>query len=149
MFAACTADLAVYTFYTQEGLVTADNHTFIIQPRVNNEEELIIYEVDKEHLPHNYIEGMKGGPFTLFFQFYHKQIWGSVPVGIHCPPPHDPVDGSVTWESRGIIRYSCDPGFSLVGASVQMCLSSGEWNDSMPMCASDSSDGMTHTHRNI
>ena len=70
-------------------------------------------------------------------------------VGILCQQPKDPVDGSVTWESRGIIRYSCDPGFSLVGASVQMCLSSGEWNDSMPMCASDSSDGMTHTHRNI
>ena len=57
MFAACTADLVVHTLYTQEGLVTADNHTFIIQPRVNNEEELIIYEVDKEHLPHNYIDG--------------------------------------------------------------------------------------------
>ena len=65
-------------------------------------------------------------------------------LGTLCPVPKDPVDGSVTWESRGhnaIIRYSCDPGFSLVGASVQMCLFSGEWNDSMPMCASDSGDG--------
>ena len=58
-------------------------------------------------------------------------------LGVQCPLPEEPAFGSVIWEHRNpgsIMHYTCNDGFTLVGAASLVCLTSGEWNDSSPMC---------------
>ena len=63
----------------------------------------------------------------------------SVAGGTTCTRLSSPPGGAVTFSSSSlssgtIATYSCDSGYSLVGSSSRICLSSGSWNGSQPYC---------------
>ena len=52
-----------------------------------------------------------------------------------CGNLSDPENGIVEIdESFSLATYSCNSGYQLVGNTTRVCLSSGEWSDSEPVC---------------
>eukprot|EP00117_Sycon_ciliatum_P036248 scpid11835/ scgid3889/ Sushi, von Willebrand factor type A, EGF and pentraxin domain-containing protein 1 len=58
-------------------------------------------------------------------------------VPISCGDPGAPMNGGVSGTSFNVgatIRYECERGFVLVGASSVTCQSDGSWSSSVPLC---------------
>lgn len=67
-------------------------------------------------------------------------VWnGTAPacVSIECTLPSPPENGflHVTENTLGsAVRYSCRPGFTLVGSDTRLCLPSRQWSHTAPYC---------------
>lgn len=66
--------------------------------------------------------------------------WTSFPVCniVHCNNPAIPNNGqrtgnSFTYSSQ--LSYSCDVGYTLMGSTDIVCLSTGQWSDAVPTCS--------------
>ncbi|KAM9482681.1 beta-2-glycoprotein 1-like [Clarias gariepinus] len=54
-----------------------------------------------------------------------------------CPVPELPQDGKADFNQivyRGVITYSCNDGYVLVGANSSECLHTGQWSEPTPQC---------------
>ena len=54
-----------------------------------------------------------------------------------CPGLPNPANGTVTLSGRSpgnTATYSCNAGFSLMGAQTRTCGDDGMWSDSPPVC---------------
>ena len=58
---------------------------------------------------------------------------------VDCGDPGRPVNGIVNFSNttkESIANYSCNEGYTLVGATKRICQSNGSWSDIMPSCQS-------------
>uniref|UniRef100_A0A8C3EX58 Sushi, von Willebrand factor type A, EGF and pentraxin domain-containing protein 1 n=1 Tax=Corvus moneduloides TaxID=1196302 RepID=A0A8C3EX58_CORMO len=58
-------------------------------------------------------------------------------ISIECTLPSPPENGflDVTENTLGsAVRYTCKPGFTLVGSDIRLCLPSREWSHTAPYC---------------
>ncbi|CAK8684025.1 unnamed protein product [Clavelina lepadiformis] len=58
---------------------------------------------------------------------------------VSCDPLLAPENGDLapsktSYDVRDRITFTCDDGFSVVGAKRVVCLASGEWSDNVPIC---------------
>ncbi|GFR81199.1 neurogenic locus notch homolog protein 1, partial [Elysia marginata] len=80
------------------------------------------------------------GPDTVTCQA--DGSWTQMPTceTSRCSPlPGSPGNGSHTVEGDGtsygtIVRFSCDPGYDLIGNTTMLCDSQGQWVGNMPTC---------------
>ena len=58
-----------------------------------------------------------------------------------CSDPGAPADGSRegTFDDGDVVTFSCDGGFSLVGASAITCVN-GNWTNEVPACFANCAD---------
>ena len=67
-----------------------------------------------------------------------KLILSDFYAAITCPRLSAPKYGSVKvtgyFRPGSVAKYSCKPGFRLVGASTRKCLSNGYWSGKAPTC---------------
>ena len=73
----------------------------------------------------------------------------SVAGSTTCTRLSSPPGGAVTFSSSSlssgtIATYTCYSGYSLVGSSSRICLSSGSWNGSQPYCQRQGVWGMSY-----
>ncbi|XP_066300019.1 sushi, von Willebrand factor type A, EGF and pentraxin domain-containing protein 1-like [Branchiostoma lanceolatum] len=56
---------------------------------------------------------------------------------VQCRLPRAPVNGEMTGSRsyRDYLRFTCDVGYALVGASRIKCLADGTWTDNVPVCS--------------
>eukprot|EP00058_Branchiostoma_floridae_P001043 XP_002586531.1 hypothetical protein BRAFLDRAFT_106430 [Branchiostoma floridae] len=57
-------------------------------------------------------------------------------TAVQCPLLSRPINGFVSGSNSygDVVKFTCDPGFILVGASSLTCLSDGTWNEKSPTC---------------
>ncbi|XP_066283044.1 sushi, von Willebrand factor type A, EGF and pentraxin domain-containing protein 1-like [Branchiostoma lanceolatum] len=57
-------------------------------------------------------------------------------TAMDCSMPSHPAHGSVAGTTiyGGVITYTCDPGYTLSGASTQTCQSNQQWSGTPPTC---------------
>ncbi len=48
---------------------------------------------------------------------------------------YDP-DMTAPYDVDTVATHSCDPGFRLLGSETRVCLASGRWSGSIPVCLS-------------
>uniref|UniRef100_A0A3B3T3R4 Sushi, von Willebrand factor type A, EGF and pentraxin domain-containing protein 1 n=1 Tax=Paramormyrops kingsleyae TaxID=1676925 RepID=A0A3B3T3R4_9TELE len=65
---------------------------------------------------------------------------GTAPVCLpaECEPPENPKHGSITITDvalGGLVQYTCDKGYELVGQTIRQCVSGRRWSDSAPSCS--------------
>lgn len=71
-----------------------------------------------------------------------KGSWeGDVPtcLPVNCGPPPTSANVNVDFTTMTVGQnavYSCPPGYTLVGTSIQTCLVTGSWSGDMPQCLS-------------
>ncbi|KAF2979409.1 hypothetical protein EK904_006478 [Melospiza melodia maxima] len=68
-------------------------------------------------------------------------------VSIECPLPSPPENGflHVTENRLGsAVRYTCRPGFTLVGSDTRLCLPSRQWSHTAPFCKALMCNSPTH-----
>ena len=61
-----------------------------------------------------------------------------------CPTPSVPTNGQITsstpptngqlYQSGSVVRFSCNSGYTLNGATSVTCQSTGNWNSAFPTC---------------
>uniref|UniRef100_A0A8D0H9X2 Sushi domain-containing protein n=1 Tax=Sphenodon punctatus TaxID=8508 RepID=A0A8D0H9X2_SPHPU len=62
---------------------------------------------------------------------------------MQCPVPPDISNGKHSSQDSSIfisgtsVRYSCEPGFTLIGEAMISCTESGSWSSSVPHCKVD------------
>ena len=60
-------------------------------------------------------------------------------TGVECPGLSPPAFGSFNGTGRaaigGVVTFSCNPGFQLIGQDLLTCTSSGEWDALEPSCS--------------
>ncbi|XP_064894761.1 complement receptor type 1 isoform X4 [Columba livia] len=70
---------------------------------------------------------------------YHHPDTTMKPV-LHCPKPADITHGSLSGPAKAFftpgtsVRYTCEPGFSLIGPASISCTESGAWSHPPPVC---------------
>lgn len=67
---------------------------------------------------------------------------------IKCPVLESIANGSVNNDGIGSwgtkVKYSCDEGYSLVGASSRKCQGNGTWDYMAPMCRGELPNTLKH-----
>ena len=62
-------------------------------------------------------------------------------VGVSCGQLDDLSNGNVDTSAGtsfgDVARYSCDEGYMLIGLEERTCQADGQWNGSVPTCASE------------
>ena len=59
-------------------------------------------------------------------------------VAIDCGSLVDPANGAVSVSGttfNSTATYSCNTGYTLTGDDMRMCLETGFWSDSEPLCS--------------
>ena len=66
----------------------------------------------------------------------------SFSTAVSCPIPMSPTNGTMSYTSTqygGIVDYSCDSLYRLIGAYKHICQADGMWSDLQPSCESKAS----------
>ena len=74
-------------------------------------------------------------------KLYSSSPSSSVP-GVMCTDPGAPMNGArsaPSFEIASAVTYSCNEGYTLVGAAVSRCLSGGNYATPKPTCKGESS----------
>ncbi|KAI8515762.1 hypothetical protein Bbelb_065750 [Branchiostoma belcheri] len=66
-------------------------------------------------------------------------IWDGNPAtctAVKCHPLSNPFNGFVTGSNSygDVVKFTCEPGYKLVGTSSLTCLSDGTWDGKLPTC---------------
>ena len=63
------------------------------------------------------------------------------PTVVDCGSPASPANGTIqqlTGTRYGhTVSYTCNIGYSLVGAATRVCQDDGQWSEDVPMCKSE------------
>lgn len=49
-------------------------------------------------------------------------------------PPHGARLGGEEFQTKSLLRFSCEAGFSLTGSPERTCLHNGTWSGTQPVC---------------
>ncbi|XP_014663654.1 PREDICTED: LOW QUALITY PROTEIN: sushi, von Willebrand factor type A, EGF and pentraxin domain-containing protein 1-like [Priapulus caudatus] len=77
------------------------------------------------------------GPPPAVSSGYYMEMSARNRHGITTAAPLAPINGKSTWTSllpSGVVTYSCENGFLLVGVTENTCMDDGEWEHPEPRC---------------
>lgn len=67
------------------------------------------------------------------------QLHTTLRIEVFCPVLMNPANGEVFPTGQRVLAqavYNCDPGFTIEGLLVRICLDNGEWGGDDPVCIS-------------
>uniref|UniRef100_A0A670ZDJ2 Sushi domain-containing protein n=1 Tax=Pseudonaja textilis TaxID=8673 RepID=A0A670ZDJ2_PSETE len=80
---------------------------------------------------------------TFFLNLFFFPIFSLFPLVVQCQPPPNIQNGTrsnqetAVFPSGMLVKYTCNPGYALIGEATIQCIDNGMWSSPAPTCNCD------------